>query len=145
MSVDPSAQQTITIVKRLIPTLNEDEDNDVSSILEEVDEDLYDMFRMTTDGTFSSASFGSEEGRRLSLSLSGPPSTRRTSKMLIRSRRSRVSSSEPVQDKEGRARKLSGKEKTFRLPVEETTQQRVRKRDRIKAVLQRRGRSVTDE
>lgn len=73
MSVDPSVTRTLTIVKRLIPSLGDDEDdNSVSSgdDDDDLDNDAYDMFHMT-EGSVNS-SFGGmslDAPRRLSLSV----------------------------------------------------------------------------
>jgi len=76
MSVDPSVARTLTIVKRLIPSLNEDDSSvDSGEGSEDQDEfgeeDAFDMFHMAPDSSISGSvaisSVGNE--RRLSLSI----------------------------------------------------------------------------
>lgn len=72
MSVDPTVAQTLAIVKRLIPQLNEDEDideggDDLRGEDDDHDEDVYDMFHLAGEGSFSGslvggASFGAGQG-----------------------------------------------------------------------------------
>jgi len=68
MRKDPSVTRTLAIVKRLIPSLNEDESSEDSEVDE--DDDVFDMFHMRPDSSFSTAGSGSPRDRRLSLSLS---------------------------------------------------------------------------
>ena len=79
MSVDPTVTRTLTIVKRLVPSLNDDEDSVSSGEDDDEENDAYDMFHMTEGGmggsSFSSSMGGlSLEGprRRLSLSIDRP-------------------------------------------------------------------------
>ena len=65
MAMDPSVAQTLTVVKRLIPSLNEDDEDYMSKDESESgDEDTYDMFHIVDDG-----------GSIASASLSGSLST----------------------------------------------------------------------
>jgi len=85
MSVDPTVTRTLTIVKRLVPSLNDDEDSLSSGEDEDEENDAYDMFHMTEGGMGGSlaSSMGglSIDGpRRLSLSIERPK--RRTSLSL---------------------------------------------------------------
>mmetsp|Transcript_29827 Transcript_29827/g.48955 ORF Transcript_29827/g.48955 Transcript_29827/m.48955 type:complete len:191 (+) Transcript_29827:684-1256(+) len=114
MSVDPSVERAIKIVKRLIPALNEDGDSDDSDG-EDEDEDTYDMFHIAPNNSLSNVGRrGSTEAEgpgKLSLSITkqAPVPPRRKSRLstLIspleespRSRTSRSPSPPPVQEPE---------------------------------------------
>ncbi|KAL7542326.1 hypothetical protein ACHAXR_013309 [Thalassiosira sp. AJA248-18] len=65
MSGDPSVAKTISIVKRLIPSLNENEDDSIQSEGEDEDDDTWNMFQMSSQvsGLSGCSDYGgSEEG-----------------------------------------------------------------------------------
>lgn len=72
MAVDPSVAQTLTIVKRLIPSLSEDDESEE----DEDDYDTYDMFHMASESSLSGSLATIDESRPLSLSITSHRKTR---------------------------------------------------------------------
>eukprot|EP01083_Nonionella_stella_P135067 410869_1 len=69
MAKDPTVAQTLEIVRRIVPQLNEDKDSDN----DEDEHDLYDMFHMAPSssipGSLSSVPSGGSTKRRMSLAI----------------------------------------------------------------------------
>lgn len=99
MSKDPSVIRTLTILKRLVPTLDDEEESISSGESEDEDNDAYDMFHMIEGSYHGSSISGSIpiEGRQQSsgglkgLSLSQPRRRASVSRGSIVSRGSRSS------------------------------------------------------
>ena len=140
MSADPSVTRTLTIVKRLIPSLDEDDGEDSSTEFDDddEDEDAYDMFHMTGDASLHASGMGSIGGtdtRRLSLSITQQPSMarRRTSPQTSPRHASSLSST-PEEESPTKAEPPVFEEVP---PVQDMTSPRIRKRDRLKALTRK--------
>lgn len=97
MSVDPTVTRTLTIVKRLVPSLNDDEDSVSSGEDDDEENDAYDMFHMT-EGGMGSMGGGSLSSSMGGLSLDGP---RRRLSLSIDRPKKRTSLSLATQSKAG--------------------------------------------
>ena len=97
MSVDPTVTRTLTIVKRLVPSLNDDEDSVSSGEDDDEENDAYDMFHMT-EGGMGGMGGGSLSSSMGGLSLDGP---RRRLSLSIDRPKKRTSLSLATQSKTG--------------------------------------------
>lgn len=139
MSVDPSVARAVMIVKRLIPSLNDDDDSVDSgegSGDQDDDDNTFDMFHMAAESSMTGSV----------VSSASHPMPKRLSLSYDRSRRTSVSSRvsggspQPKTDSVPRnvqARKpRTGKEQdTPDMPNSTASPQRVRKRDFLKRLV----------